>query len=313
MKDQSLSYDQDMLEIHAAEPSLLSSATRGPAATAATDEPRPEIWFKRRVGVREALREVWAFRELIRALAERDLRTRYKQSVLGIAWVALAPIVLMLVFTLVFTNLGKVATHGVPYPLFAFIALVPWSFFSSSVMTGGTSLTMNTPLLNKLYCPREVFPLGSIAAAAVDATISTIVFGVLLAIEGRAPAREAVYMPIFLLILVVFTVGVTVAISAAVVYVQDLRVALPLVVQLGLFATPIAYGAGVVATSTWGRVAYSALNPLVPVIDGLRRTVLYGQGPDWPSVLAGGSSALLLLAAGFVLFKRLETGLADLA
>lgn len=313
MKEEWLSYDREVLEIHAADPPVLSSTARGPAARAETTGPRPEIWFKRRVGAGEAVRELWAFRELIRALAERDLRTRYKQSVLGIAWVALAPIVLMLVFTLVFTNLEQVATQGVPYPLFAFIGLVPWSFFSSSVMTGGTSLTMNTPLLNKLYCPREVFPLGSIAAAAVDATISTLVFAVLLAIEGRAPARQALYAPIFLLILVVFTVGVTIAISAAVVYVQDLRVALPLVVQLGLFATPIAYGAGVVATSNSGRALYSAVNPLVPVIDGLRRTVLLGEGPDWTSVLAGGSSALLLLAAGFILFKRLETGLADLA
>ncbi len=263
--------------------------------------------------MRQAARELWTFRELIRAIAERDLRTRYKQSVLGIAWVALAPVVLMLVFTLVFTRLGLVATQGIPYPLFAFIGLVPWSFFSASLLTGGTSLITNSTLLNKLYCPREVFPLGSITAAAVDALVSTVVFAVLLAIEGRAPAREAVYAPILLLILVTFTVGVTLGLSATVVYIQDVRVALPLVVQFGLFATPVAYGAGVVAKSHTGQIVYSALNPLAPVIDGLRRTVLLGEGPNWTGVVAGGSSALVVLTVGFALFKHLETGLADLA
>ncbi len=302
-----------MLEIHAADGSLLSVAAHGPGDTAETAEPARDAWFRRRVGVGEAVRELWAFRELIRALAERDLRTRYKQSVLGIAWVALAPIVLMLVFTLVFTNIGQVATDGIPYPLFAFIALIPWTFFSSSVLTGGMSLTVNTPLLNKLYCPREVFPLGSIVAASVDALVSTAVFIVLLLIEGWPPAIESLYTPIFILILVAFTVGVTVAVSAMVVYVQDLRVALPLVIQLGLFVTPVAYGAGVVANSEKAQVVYSAINPLAPVIDGLRRTVLLGEAPNWPTVIAGGCSALLFLAGGSVLFKRLETGLADIA
>lgn len=263
--------------------------------------------------MRQEFRELWAFRALIRALAERDLRTRYKQSVLGVAWVALAPVVLMLVFTLVFTRLGQPATQGIPYPLFAFIGLIPWFFFAGSLLTGGTSLITNSALLNKLYCPREVFPLGSISAAGVDAALATVVFAVLLAIEGRAPALQALYAPILLLILVAFTVGVTLGLSATVVYIQDVRVALPLVIQFGLFATPVAYAASVVATSRTGEAVYSALNPLAAVIDGLRRTVLLGEAPNWTSVAAGGSSALIVLVAGFFLFKRLETGLADLA
>jgi ABC-type polysaccharide/polyol phosphate export permease len=302
-----------VVESQAGNLALLSTRARTHEPGSEPAEPRAEIWVRRRVGVRQAFRELWAFRELIRAIAERDLRTRYKQTVLGIAWVALAPVVLMLVFTLVFTRLEHVETQGVPYPLFAFIGLVPWSFFSASILTGGTSLITNSTLLNKLYCPREVFPLGSITAAAADAVISTLVFGALLAIEGRAPAREAFYAPMLLVILAAFTIGVTLAISATVVYIQDVRVALPLVVQLGLFATPVAYGTGVVATSRTGQIAYAALNPLAPVIDGLRRTVLLGEGPNWTGVIAGSCSALVVLAVGFVLFKHLETGLADLA
>ena len=219
----------------------------------------------------------------------------------------------MLAFTLVFTKFGHVATGGVPYPLFSYIALIPWSFFSNSLLSGGMSLSTNLALLNKLYCPREVFPLGTIVVAAVDAVVSSVVLLALFAIEGYAPHWQAVYAPIMLLILVAFTLGLTLATSAVVVYMRDLRLALPLMVQVGLFLTPVAYGAQAVASTRSGLIVYSALNPLVPVIDGLRSTVLLGQNPDWLSQLAGGTTAAVILVGGFVLFKRLETGLADFA
>jgi ABC-type polysaccharide/polyol phosphate export permease len=277
------------------------------------DEPRREIWFTRRVRLAPALRELSAYRALIWALAERDLRVRYKQAIFGMAWAVFTPIVLMLAFTLVFTKFGHVQTKGIPYPLFAYVGLIPWSFFSGAALAGGMSLSSNLALLNKLYCPREVFPLGVIAVGAVDAVVATLVLVVLFPIEGASPTWHALYAPIMILILLAFTIGVTLAISATVVYMRDLRIALPLVIQLALFVTPVAYGAGTVAGSGAGLIAYSALNPLVPVIDGLRRTVLLGQAPDWTSEIVGASSALIVLAAGFWLFKRLEMGLADFA
>ncbi len=283
------------------------------SAGVTADEPRRAIWFKRRVGIRHALREMGEYRALIWALAERDLRVRYKQAALGMAWAVFTPIVLMLAFTLVFTKFSHVATQGVPYPLFSYLGLIPWSFFSASVLAGGLSLTANIPLLNKLYCPREVFPLGTITVAAADAVVSTTVLVALFPIEGYAPRRETFYAPIMLLILLAFTLGVTLALSAIVVYMRDLRLALPLVIQVALFVTPVAYGAGAIAGSRAGVLVYSALNPLVPVIDGLRRTILLGQHPDWTMELVGGSTAFLVLAGGFMLFKRLETGLADVA
>jgi ABC-type polysaccharide/polyol phosphate export permease len=285
---------------------------RTPAPTQASG-PRREIWFTRRVGVRDSLHELWAYRALIRALAERDIRVRYKQAALGMGWALLTPIVLMLAFTLVFTKFGHVATGGIPYPLFSYIGLIPWTFFSASVLTGGQCLVTNMPLLNKLYSPREVFPLGAIVVAAADTLVSMLVLAVLFPVEHRAPTRLSFYAPLMLAILLAFTLGVTLAISATMVYMRDLRHLLPLVIQLGLFVTPVAYGAGAVAHTRAWLVVYSALDPLVPVIDGLRRTVLLGQGPDWPSTLAGGGSAALVLGAGFLLFKRLETGLADFA
>jgi len=282
-------------------------------SASAMSEPRPEIWFKRRIGLAQGLRELWDFRALIAALAERDLRIRYKQAALGMAWALFSPIVLMLAFTLVFTKFGHVATGGIPYPLFSYVGLIPWTFFSAAVMTGGMSLTMNIPLLNKLYCPREVFPLGATVVAAVDAAVSTLVLAVLFPIERYTPAWQTFYVPLLLAVLTAFTVGVTLATAAVIVYMRDLRHALPLVIQLGLFVTPVAYGAGAIAKTRARLIAYSALDPLVPVIDGLRRTMLLGLNPDWTTLLVGGSTSLIALVGGFLLFKRLETGLADVA
>jgi ABC-type polysaccharide/polyol phosphate export permease len=277
------------------------------------DAPRPETWFRRRVGPVAAIRELWGFRELIITLAERDLRVRYKQAILGLAWAILTPLLLMGAFSLVFTRFTHVNAHGVPYALFAFIGLVPWTFFSTGLTRGGLSLISNLPLLNKVYCPREVFPLASIALAAADALAATAVLVLLFAITGYAPQIGVLYAPLLLLVALEFTVGVTLIISVLVVYLRDLQVVLPLIVQFGLFLTPVAYGADAVVNGEQELALYSALNPLVPVIDGLRRGLLFGQPPEWLPLLAGAGSATLVLACGFLLFKRLETGLADIA
>ena len=292
-------------------PTAEPPVTTAPAE--ALSEPRRELWFKRRVGFRQATRELVEFRALIWALAERDIRVRYKQAVLGMAWALFAPIVMMLVFSLVFRKLGGVNTNGVPYPLFSYMGLIPWSFFSSSVLTGGMSLSSNLPLLNKLYCPREVFPFGTVAVAAADAIVASLILLILFPLVGYWPHWQAVYAPIMILVLVVFTLGVTLAVAGSVVYVRDLRIALPLIVQLGLFVTPVAYGMSAVVSSRTGEIVYSFLNPLAPVIENLRSCVLLGENPDWVTLGAGAITSCVVLVLGFVLFKRLETGFADFA
>lgn len=277
------------------------------------DEPRPELMFRRRVALLEALRELVAFHGIVGTLAERDLRARYKQAVLGAAWALLTPLMLMLVFSLVFTKFAKVDSGGVPYPLFSYLGLIPWTFFSSAVSSGGNSLITNVPLLNKVYCPREVFPIAALAVAAVDAFLSVIVLVGIFAVEGYAPHVQTLYAPILLLVALEFTLAITLAVSALLIYVRDLRHALPLFLQLGLFATPVAYGLSAIAHSRTHVLIFSALNPLAPVIDGLRRTVLHGQSPDWTALGVGAGTASLLLVGGYVLFKRLETGMADIA
>jgi ABC-type polysaccharide/polyol phosphate export permease len=276
-------------------------------------EPRQEIWFHRRINVISALKELWAFRELTLTIAERDLRVRYKQAALGILWAVIAPVVMMIAFTVLFNRFAKINTGGVPYALFSYMGLLPWTFFSSSLSTGGLNLVSNNELLNKLYCPREVFPIAGIADAAVDALIATCVLAILFPITGFAPKAEVYYLPLFLIVLGMFTLGVTLAVSAVVVYARDLRLVLPLAIQVGLFVTPVVYGTSSISTSKVFLLVFSAINPLVPVIDGMRATVLNGVAPGWTSLGIGAASALIYLLGGFVLFKRLETGFADIA
>jgi len=278
------------------------------------DEPRPEIWFRRRVRLVSAMRELWSFRGLALTLAERDLRVRYKQAALGIAWAVLAPIAMMLAFTLVFTRFAHVNTHGAPYALFSYLGLVPWTFFSTAVAQGGQSLINNVPLLNKLYCPREVFPIAAIADAAVDACIASLILLFLFPILGFTPKLGALYiLPLLLLILVAFTLGVTLAACAIVIYMRDLRLLLPLLLQFGLFVTPVVYGSGSLVKTETLLVVYSIVNPLVVVIDGLRKALLEGKAMDFLPLMAGTCSSLVFLIVGFALFKRLEAGMADFA
>lgn len=273
--------------------------------------PPTELIFRRRIRARAAVAEVWRSRELVRTLAEREIRARYKQALLGFSWAVITPLVLMVVFTVFVRRVADVDTGSVPYPLFAYLGLLPWTFFSTSLSAGGQSLVTNSSLLNKIYCPREVFPLASVIVAAVDTVISTAILGVLFAAFTFAPKITALWVPVLLLVQIAFTVAVTLIISGVLVYLRDLRQALPLLLQFGLFATPVAWGIDVVPPSL--QVAYSVVNPLAPVIDGYRRTLLYGQSPQWDLFLPAAASTAVMLVVGYLVFKRLETGFADAA
>lgn len=279
------------------------------------DGPPAELRFRRRIRLLASLREMWHARELVRTLAERELRVRYKQAVLGFAWAVLTPVLLVTVFTVFVQRWAKVDTGQVWYPLFAYLGLLPWAFFSTAVSSGGQSLLSNTSLLNKIYCPREVFPTASVIVAGVDTLISTGVLLVLFAISflahGFLPKAAAVWVPVLAAVQVAFTLGVTLVVSAVMVYLRDLRHALPIALQLGLFATPVAYGIDVVPERLRG--LYVALNPLAAVIDGYRRTVLHGQPPAWDLVGPAAATAAVMLVGGYLLFKRMEGGMADVA
>ena len=249
--------------------------------------------------------------EVIGALVERELRSRYAQAILGFAWVLIGPFVLMVVFSVFFNRVAKIETNGIPYALFSYVGLLPWTFFSGAVSAGGLALVSNTALLNKVYAPREVFVLSSILTRIVDTAFASLALVLLFVIKHRMPRPTSTWVPLLLLILLVATTAVTLLAAALTVYLRDLRHALPLMLQLGMFATPVLYGAEAIP-GQW-RVLYAALNPVSAVIDGLRRTILYGHDPqvDLTLVAAGTSVAWLLIA--YVVFKQLEAGFADVA
>jgi ABC-type polysaccharide/polyol phosphate export permease len=285
------------------------SANADGMTTAVMDGPSSELRFRRRIRPAAALRELWGARSLVSALAERELRVRYKQAALGIAWVFITPVVLLLVFTIFFHRVAKVDTGGIPYSLFVYVGLLPWTFFSTSISQGGQALLQNVSLLNKVYCPREVFPVASVLVAGVDMAISAVLLVGLVLLHGAVPGRSALWAPLLLFVQVCFTLGVALSVSAVVVYLRDLRHVLPMALQFGLFATPVGYGISAVPAGL--QKLYVVVNPLAAVIEGYRRTLFLGLPPDWSLTAPALCASVLTLGGGYWLFKRLETGFAD--
>jgi ABC-2 type transport system permease protein/lipopolysaccharide transport system permease protein len=192
------------------------------------------------------------------------------------------------------------------------MGLLPWTFFSNSMSSASLSLTSNLSLLNKVYCPREVFPIATIFVAGFDMIISSSVLVVLCTVLTFMPSFTTIWaLPAIWLVQIPFMVGLALILSAATVYMRDLRHGLPILLQIGLFATPVAYGMRVVPKDL--RWLYSLVNPLAPVIEGYRRVLLEGKTPQWGYLALGGITAWILLIGGYKMFKRLETGIADVA
>jgi ABC-type polysaccharide/polyol phosphate export permease len=277
----------------------------------AVQGPPPELIFRRLVRPVAMARELWGRRELVVVLAERELRARYKQTRVGFAWALLTPFLMMVVFTLFFKRVVDVRTFGVPYPLFSYVGLLSWTFFAGALGKGAVSIVQNLTLLNKVYCPREVFPIASVATAGVDSAIAVSILGVLFVIYQFMPHLTSLWVPVLMAVQLAFTLGLTLLLSALLVYVRDIRQMLPMGLQLGLFATPVGYGLEVIPRSWWPW--YSALNPLAPVIDGYRRTVLFGLPPRLDLVAIASVTSVVTLVGSYLAFKRMETGFADVA
>jgi ABC-type polysaccharide/polyol phosphate export permease len=275
------------------------------------DGPPPELRFRRRVRLGRSLREAWHARELVVTLAQRDFLVRYKQAELGIAWALVTPVVLVAIFALLFNRIAHVDTNGAPYVLFAYLGLLPWTFFSTTLTQSATCLLNNRPLLNKVRFPREVFPVSLAVVSGVDSAIACLVLAVLFVFYGEVPAATSVCVPALFAIQVAFTLAVALFASIVVVYLRDLSLAIPMLLQVGLFATPVAYGLD--AVPGWLLPIYSAVNPLGPVIDGYRRSILYGEWPAAMPTAIAAVSATVMLAGAYLVFKRLEPGIADVA
>jgi ABC-2 type transport system permease protein/lipopolysaccharide transport system permease protein len=278
---------------------------------AASVVPLDHVRFKRPMHLGRFARDAWRSRAMVVALSERELRARYKQALLGVAWAFIGPLGYVLVFTVFFNRVADVETNGVPYVLFSYLGLIPWGFFSAALMTGSIAPLANVVLLNKVACPREVFTLSAIATAAVDAAITALALPVLFITTGFWPKATSLWLPLIVSAQLAFGLGLALLLGAILMFIRDVRHLLPILAQMLLFATPVAYGFSEVPES-W-RLPYSLVNPMAPIIEAYRTTILYGHAPDWQYFGPGAGVAIAVLVAGYLTFKRLEPGFADVA
>ena len=258
---------------------------------------------------REAVEELWRFREVLWAFALRQVKVRYKQAVIGIGWSVLQPVAAALLFAVFLGRYAAVPSEGVPYLLFALAGMIVWTYFSNAAGTGSESLVANQSLLRKVYFPREVLPLATVGAALIDLAVGVCVLTVAAALYGFWPELTWVALPLPLLIVVVAAAAFAVGLSSVNVYYRDVRHALPFVLQVGLFVTPVVYPLSVLPEA-W-RDWYAVLNPVAGAVDGVRRIVLHDTWPDMAVTLGAFAWSTILLVAAYALFKRLERGFAD--
>lgn len=255
------------------------------------------------------LDELWQARELLYFLVWRDVRVRYKQTALGVAWSVLQPFLTMVVFTIFFGRLAKVPSDGVPYPLFSLAALVPWTYFSTAVSNGSSSLVGNQHLIAKVYFPRVLVPLTAIAMPMVDLGVSFGMVIVLMAWYHVAPTAAMLLLPFYVALAVLTALAITLWTSALSVRYRDTRYVLPFLIQIWLFLTPVAYPASLVP-ERW-RLVY-ALNPMATVVEGFRSSLL---GTPAPAAMAAVALAVTggALVAGAAYFRSVEGSIVDLA
>lgn len=253
------------------------------------------------------LGELWEFRELLFFLVWRDVKVRYKQTALGMAWAVLQPVLTTVVFSIFFGHLGQIGTNGVPYPVFAYCALLPWQLFAYALSEGSNSVITNQRLLTKVYFPKLILPLASVLVGLVDFSVSAVVLLVLMAWYGLVPGVAILTVPIWVILAVATAVAVSLWLAALNVRYRDIRYTLPFLTQLWLFVTPVAYPSSLVR-EPW-RAVYG-LNPMVGVVDGFRWALV---GGPWPAATVGASSiaVLIILTTGLFYFRRTERTFAD--
>ena len=253
------------------------------------------------------LRELWTYRELLFFLTWRDIKLRYKQTALGATWVIIQPLFAMLLFTLFFGKLAKMPSDNVPYPLFAYAGLVPWTFFSNAITNSGQSLVGSSQLISKVYFPRIYIPAGAVGAGLLDFAIASVLLAPMLIYYRIALTRQILFLPAFALLATLLALAVGMWLAALNVKYRDIRYAIPFLVQLWLFASPVIYPASIVPAK-WKWVL--AINPMTGVIEGFRSSLL-GTPFDRASVVSSGVITLLLLVLSFIAFRRVEDSFAD--
>jgi lipopolysaccharide transport system permease protein len=254
------------------------------------------------------LREVWAYRELLYFFVWRDVKIRYKQTAIGVLWVVLQPVLTMLVFTLFFGRLAKLAPQGIPAPVFYFAALVPWTYFAYALQMTTNVVVDNQRLITKVYFPRLILPISSALSGLVDFAIGFVVLVVFTLAYGIRPTLAALWVPVLLLLAFFTALGVGLWLSALNALYRDVRYVVPFLINFWMFASPVAYASSIVP-QRW-RWLYG-LNPMAGVIDGFRWAMTgHGQPPGLILIVSAAAVALVLLG-GLFFFNRMETSVAD--
>jgi lipopolysaccharide transport system permease protein len=249
-----------------------------------------------------------AYIELLMNLTKREVKGRYSQSFFGIAWAIVQPLSAMIVFTIVFSRVAKMPSDGVPYPLFAYAALVPWFFFSNSVASGTLSLITYRNIVTKTYFPREIVPLSQVCSRFIDFFAAAVFYAGFMAYYRVSLGPWALMTPVFFGMLILFTVGFTMATSAINVFYRDVNPVVQISLQLWLYLTPVAYPLS--ATSARFRWLY-ILNPLTAIVEGFRSSLIFDRAPSWDLVSISAAITVVLFASAFVMFKKMDKYFAD--
>ena len=258
--------------------------------------------------VRLNLDELWKHRELAFFLAWRDVKVRYKQTALGAAWAVIQPFFTMVVFSLFFGRLAKIPSDGIPYPIFSFAALVPWTYFANSLTQASNSLVGSANLITKVYFPRLTIPIATVIAGLLDFGLAFLVLVGMMAYYGIAPSANILWLPFLLLLAICTALAAGLWFSAMNVKYRDIRYVVPFLTQIWLFATPIAYPSSLLEDK-W-RTVYG-LNPMVGVVEGFRWALLGSGTPPGPMLVVSTVAALALLVGGMYYFRRMEATFAD--
>jgi lipopolysaccharide transport system permease protein len=251
---------------------------------------------------------LWPYQELLYFLVWREVKVRYKQTVLGIAWAMLQPLMTMVIFTVIFGTFVNIPSDGLPYPIFAYTALLPWTYFAEAITRSSVSLVSDANLIRKVYFPRLIMPVAAVVSPVVDFVLSFLLLLGMMAWFGIAPTWGMLALPFFLLLALITALAVSLWLSALNVRYRDVRHTIPFLIQFWMYASPVAYSASLVP-ERW-RLLYS-LNPMAGVIEGFRWTLLGKASPNLAVIAANAVVVIALLIGGLVFFKRMERTFAD--
>jgi len=254
------------------------------------------------------LKELWDYRELLYFLTWRDVKVRYKQTILGAAWAIIQPFMTMIVFSLFFGKLAKVPSDGIPYPIFSYAALVPWTFFANGLNQASNSLVTGSNMIKKIYFPRLAMPLGTVLAGVVDFILAFVVLLGMMLFYGIVPTVNALWLPFFLLLALATCLGVSLWLSAMNVQFRDVRYTIPFITQFWLFITPVAYPSSLLS-EPW-RTIYG-INPMAGVVEGFRWALLGTEAAPGSIIVVSSLTAVILLVSGALYFRRMEKTFAD--